>query len=334
MSGSPSVRGRVAFAHGDTPLEVLIADADPRSRGGLAIAVRALGYTCEAARSGAEALAMHSRHPADIILADPAMPDVNGLELCRAIRAQRMSAYTYVVYLAPSGDKNELLEVMRAGADGHLNRPVDLEELEVQLEAGRRIIGFNRALEAKNRRLQGESERALLAANVDPVTGVSSRRQLEEDLAILQSGARRHGQRWCAALCDVDGFKHYNDHFGHLAGDAALRGVACAMRTAIRRSDGLYRYGGDEFLAILHEHSLHAAGAVMERVRDAVEALRIHQSPKSDKDWLTISVGVAESRRATPESIQLWLKRADAALYVAKAGGRNRVSVDSRSSAA
>jgi two-component system cell cycle response regulator len=333
MNDSFSRRGSLASAPMQHPLEILVADADAGCRTEMTVAVKALGYECQVARTGAEALAMQRRHAADILLIDSALQGMTGLDLCRAIRAQGSSPYTYIVFLTSHGDKEDLLEAMRAGADGYLRKPVDLDELEVRLEAGRRVVGRNRTLETNNRQLRRKSERALRAASVDVLTEVSSRRQLEEDLAVMQSRAVRYGHRYCAALCDIDGFKHHNDRFGHLAGDEALRAVAGAIRSALRRGDGLYRYGGDEFLAILPEQSLLEASAVMERVRIGVEALRLPDAP-SGGEWVTISVGIAESRRAPPETIESWLRRADTALYAAKAGGRNRVLVDAGSSSA
>jgi diguanylate cyclase (GGDEF)-like protein len=368
MDEASARRGRLNYACGGFPLAVLIVEAEATSRAELAVAVQALGCTCQVVRTGEEALAVQRRQPADIVLADSTLPGINGLDLCRAIRAQTQSPYAYFVVLMSVRGKEDLLQAVRAGADACLRKPVDLEELEVRLEAGRRVIEINRALEAKNRQLQRESDRAIRAASMDVLTEVSSRRQLEEDLLALQSHARRYGRHFCGALCDVDSFKRYNDRFGHLAGDTALRSVAGAMRSVLRRSDRLYRYGGDEFLAILPDHALLDGAAVMERVRDAVEALldgaavmervrdavealldgaavmervrdaveglRIRHAPDSSGVWLTISVGVAESRTTVPGRIDGWLKRADVALYAAKAGGRNRVLVDAPSSAA
>ncbi len=123
-------------------------------------------------------------------------------------------------------------------------------------------------------------------------------------------------------MCDLDEFKEYNDRFGHLAGDGVLQRVAQAVRSELRQGDDVYRYGGEEFVVVLPEQTLAQATLAMDRVRRAVERLSL------DAPAVTISIGVAErdpSRDATSAS---WLERVDAALYRAKARGRNRVEPD------
>src|SRR5262249_27835797 len=140
---------------------------------------------------------------------------------------------------------------MDAGADDYLGKPVDLEELGARLDAAQRVVSLQKRLAAKNRALRRDSEQNFVAARVDPLTGVANRRQLTEDLEqLLGSPYHLHHS---AALCDIDRFKQYNDRFGHQAGDEALRRVAGAMRGAIRQGDSVYRYGGEEFLIILHD---------------------------------------------------------------------------------
>jgi two-component system chemotaxis response regulator CheY len=168
----------------------------------------------------------------------------------------------------------------------------------------------------------------MLEARRDPLTTVSNRRALAEDLEALSARAERYHHRYCAALCDVDQFKAYNDHFGHLAGDDALRRVAHTIQSELRRGDGFYRYGGEEFLAILPEQSLIEAAVGMERVRQAVERLEIQHAPKATVPFLTISVGISMLSPETPSTLDAWLRRSDVALYEAKLRGRNRVEVE------
>jgi diguanylate cyclase (GGDEF)-like protein len=135
----------------------------------------------------------------------------------------------------------------------------------------------------------------------------------------------RYGHRYCAALCDIDAFKAYNDSFGHLSGDDALCLIAHTIQKHLRTGDTLYRYGGEEFLVILPEQSLADAGAGMDRVRNEVEKLGICHSAMVPGPFVTLSVGIAALGRGTVDD---WLRRADAALYRAKALGRNHVEVE------
>jgi two-component system chemotaxis response regulator CheY len=155
---------------------------------------------------------------------------------------------------------------------------------------------------------------------------------LQEDLEGIADRARRYGHRYCAAFCDVDGFKSFNDTFGHLAGDSAIRVVARTIHGQLRSGDGFYRYGGDEFLVLLPEQSLAGAGECLERVRIAVESISDATGGQSIARPLTISVGIAELRSVPDkDAIQSWLEQADKALYRAKARGRNCVETQSES---
>jgi diguanylate cyclase (GGDEF)-like protein len=154
----------------------------------------------------------------------------------------------------------------------------------------------------------------------DPLTGLRNRRALDDDLPAIEAGAKRHGHVYALALCDVDRFKAYNDEMGHLAGDSALRAVAGIVAGELRGDDVAYRFGGEELLLVLAMAEGEAATAVAERVRQAVEAAGIPH-PDSSGGRLTVSIGVASG---SGDSAAL-LARADAALYAAKASGRNRV---------
>ena len=119
-------------------------------------------------------------------------------------------------------------------------------------------------------------------------------------------------------------------HFGHLAGDAVLRQIADCMRKDLRQTDALYRYGGEEFLVLLPELSIGEAVRAMDRLRRNIELLAIRTA---GEHVVTISVGVAELDVAHDASIDDWLRRTDASLYLAKHAGRNRVGVLTASSA-
>jgi diguanylate cyclase (GGDEF)-like protein len=164
------------------------------------------------------------------------------------------------------------------------------------------------------------NERLLEDSRRDALTGIGNRRALSDDLPMYQARQRDRGERFALALCDVDHFKLYNDQLGHLAGDQALRMLAATVRSALRDSDTAYRFGGEELLIVLRAASDHDAIAVAERVRTAVEHAAFPH-PGGAGRILTVSIGVA----AGDEEFGQVLARADAALYEAKRGGRNRV---------
>jgi two-component system, cell cycle response regulator len=306
------------------PLRILVVEDEDAARSVLEAAVRSLGYECRSACDGREALQMLKTGPADVILSDWSMPRVDGIELCRRIRANASDGgYTYFIFMTGHADKEHFLRGMEAGADDYHTKPVDLDELRVRLVSAGRVIELYRRLASKNNLLRRDSQNALRIARLDALTQVSNRLALDEDLRSLWARVTRYDQRCCIALCDLDQFKAYNDHLGHLAGDACLQRVAKTLRDQLREGDGLYRYGGEEFIVLLPEQALGAGLRAMGRARQAIESAAI---ATADPDRVvTISIGVAELDLAQDASPQDWLRRADAAMYRAKMSGRNRV---------
>lgn len=314
-------------------LKVLVADDDETSRNTLAEVVRSLGCSCRVAADGLEAWHIFEEDPAHLILSDWKMPRLSGVDLCRRAReaGREGTSYTHFVLVTALDSKESFLEGMRAGADDYLVKPVDFDELDARLHATLRVAAVHEELVVKTRALERDSQRLAAVARTDPLTEVANRLRLREDLQALGDRALRYGHRYCAALCDIDWFKSYNDGFGHLAGDHAIRVASHAIQEQLRRGDGFYRYGGDEFLVLLPEQSLSAAAECMERVRRAVASLPDLTQRGTLARPITISVGIADFRSAPlgTDAIQAWLHRADRALYRAKARGRNCVEVDS-----
>jgi len=138
------------------------------------------------------------------------------------------------------------------------------------------------------------------------------------------SGRTFTANQFCLALVDVDRFKTYNDTYGHLAGDEALRTVATTIAGALRDGDTVYRFGGEEFLCLLPEQDTERALVAMQRVRAAVRATRVpHQG--SEHGVVTISVGVAQSDLDRHPGARELVDAADRALFAAKSGGRDQV---------
>ncbi len=153
----------------------------------------------------------------------------------------------------------------------------------------------------------------------DPLTGIGNRRAFTDDLSLLDSLPLEEREPIALALCDVDHFKSYNDRFGHLAGDQALRMLAATVRGALRAGDAAYRFGGEELLLVLRNVTAAEAGEAAERIRAAVQRAGFPH-PDGEGGLLTVSIGVAAGEE---ESGRL-LARADSALYEAKRSGRNR----------
>lgn len=141
----------------------------------------------------------------------------------------------------------------------------------LQMEA-RSAYAQTVAREAELRRLNGDLAQV---TRTDPLTGLGNRRRMDEEITAAASQAIRYDRTYAIALLDIDGFKGYNDSNGHVAGDAALRAVAAALAASVRAADTVCRFGGDELVVLMPEQSLEGATRAAERVRRAVEALRL-----------------------------------------------------------
>ena len=254
-----------------------------------------------------------------------------GANPCRALRTAQLvssEAYAGVCKLfEPSDVYHACVPMMLGGTVGGVAQFVyggaagpTAQEFAPRLAIARRYL--HEALPVLETRRLTDSLRD--AAVRDGMTGLYNRRFLEEAQGQLVAIAKRRASTLAVVLCDVDHFKRVNDVHGHPAGDEVLRVVARALRAGVRASDHAVRYGGEEFLLLLHDTDRAGAALVAERVRAAVEACEIGSDSASVR--VTMSFGVAELPSDDPS---LWevIKLADQALYEAKAGGRNRVVV-------
>ena len=172
-------------------------------------------------------------------------------------------------------------------------------------------------LQEQNRRLQS-------LATTDGLTGLSNRRDLNDLMTQEIARSKRFGQSLSVVMCDVDYFKHYNDNFGHPAGDEVLKTVATIMRTRLRTSDHAARYGGEEFVLVLPVTAKDAAIRVADSIRKRIQEYHFPNEEKQPGGDLTISMGVATNGE-DGETAQELIEAADKALYRAKQSGRNRV---------
>jgi diguanylate cyclase (GGDEF)-like protein len=169
--------------------------------------------------------------------------------------------------------------------------------------------------------LETENEELQLLSNQDPLMKIGNRRAMQVELTFTEASSRRYDKSYALALIDVDFFKKYNDHYGHQSGDSALQLLATTMQLAMRATDRLYRYGGEELLLLMPETTMEEARVAAERVRKAVEVVQCPHS-ESPLSVLTVSIGVAAD---IAQPWQQLVARADKALYRAKDSGRNRI---------
>jgi two-component system cell cycle response regulator len=204
---------------------------------------------------------------------------------------------------------------MESGADDYLSKPFDEQELKVRLRAGQRIVELQEALR--------------IHATRDALTGIWNRRMILDILGREWSRAAREGAPVGVIIADLDHFKRINDTLGHLGGDAVLLEASRRMSSVLRPYDAIGRYGGEEFLIVLPGCDQAGTVAVAERMRQVIEEAEI--ATPTGKTAITVSLGAAIGEGPRIDADEL-IKIADAALYRAKRGGRNRVELATSSS--
>ena len=270
------------------------------------------------AKTGQSAILLFEQYRPALVITDWVMPDLTGIELCQKIRTSPGHSYTYVIILTSNSEKEKVVKGLAAGADDYLTKPFHPEELSARVAVGRRIVDLQRQIEAKNGLLE---ELAL----TDSLTGLPNRRAIENWECRQLSGAARHGFSFWVVMADLDNFKRVNDTCGHAAGDAVLKGFAEVLKTNSRHSDICGRIGGEEFLMILTHADAKNVRLAVERVSQQFREQQFSFGEKTVR--VTASFGIAGFEgKVAPEFAKL-VSQADAALYAAKRGGRDRIEV-------
>lgn len=306
-------------------LRVLVVEDDAATRRLVEGVLTKAGFTVRTAADGEAGLVIANEWLPEIVVTDVLMPGLSGLELIRALRAGEGGQQFYIVVITVLDATDKLVEAFACGADDYVVKPLDARVLLARLQAGVRITRLRQELIERNLQLAEALARAETAALTDVLTGFPNRRYAMQRLSQECAAAERSDRPLSLLMLDLDHFKAINDRFGHDAGDAALVEAARRLRAAARASDVVCRFGGEEFLVIAPDTPLEAARRLGERLNAAVKEIPIVIAGKEHR--ITISVGVAEKAGHHCANVDQFLKAADAALYAAKAAGRDRVCV-------
>jgi diguanylate cyclase (GGDEF)-like protein len=307
-------------------MRILIAEADPFAVLSLQRTIEAMGHDIVATSDGAEAWEHLRRDEIPLVISDWMMPGMDGLELCRRIRARGNRSYVYLILLTGRQQRDGRIAALEAGVDDFLVKPLDRTELQARISVAQRLLSMQEELRRRSDDLEAihaelESQNARLAeiAISDGLTALRNRYYFREVMEKSFSFAVRQGLPLSLVMLDVDRFKSYNDTYGHMAGDTALIEVACTLREQSRDHDQVARYGGEEFVLLLPATDADESEAFCERLRAAVEHRPWPLRP------ITASVGVSTTAPCTLSAAQL-LEEADRALYHSKERGRNAVT--------
>lgn len=281
------------------------------------------------------ALVTAERLAPTVILQDLVMPGIDGLTLVREYRAHEATRHTPVIVLSTREEPKTKSDAFAAGANDYLVKLPDKIELIARLRYHSQACLNQRQRDAAYRELH-ESRQQLMAANIelqrltnmDGLTGLNNRRRFDEYAAVEWRRALREQSPFGLLLADVDHFKRYNDTYGHLAGDEVLKRVGETMRRCCGRPADLpARYGGEEFVVVLPATRANGVQHLGERLRQAVEDLKIEHSASTAGRHVTLSIGGFASIPTREDGLLELIEAADKTLYEAKHGGRNRVVV-------
>jgi len=264
------------------------------------------------ATSGEQALALCRDKQPDLVLLDVIMPDMDGLETCQRLKEDADTADIPVIFVTSQNSPEEETHGLEVGAVDFISKPVNPAVVRARVKT--------------QLTLKAQTDALRMLASLDGLTGVPNRRIFDERLDAEWRACRRSGSPLSLLMVDVDHFKLYNDHYGHLDGDQCLKAIASALASSVERGrDMLARFGGEEFVCLLPDTDLEGAKHIAEKLRQAVEGLAIPHVESKTAATVTVSLGVATTAECDALEPPDLLKVADEQLYLAKQSGRNRV---------
>ncbi|KFB71743.1 MAG: diguanylate cyclase [Candidatus Accumulibacter phosphatis] len=324
-SSSPEQNGKLASPR----LQVQLVGIPQTELPNLTEQIESLGHQPTPVDHSPEGLKQALRQPAQIVIADMAMPGLKPAAFCRLLRQTSAGKESYALLLASPGSERLILEAIDAGADDVLVKPLSIQTLRVRLNTATRMLLLREEIQRERRGIMRSTDefavthkRLLQEALTDPLTQLPNRRHGLDFLASEWAFAQSNSLPMACLLLDIDHFKRINDTHGHAAGDAVLRQLADLLKRTSRVEDLVFRYGGEEFAAVLPNASIRAAVQIAERIRSVVEKYSFLWENQTIP--VTLSIGVAHLNGGEKDS-QALIETADAALYQAKKSGRNRV---------
>lgn len=295
---------------------VLVVEDSPVDQTKIVDTLKRDSATVQSTEDIRSAIDLSSQSDFELVIISLTLLEEDGLRLCSQLRSQDRSRQTPILLLADDGDEARTAKGLELGANDYLVKPIDRNELQARARTQIRRKRYQD-------RLRSNYEQSLSMALTDSLTGMFNRRYLSSHLKRVLVRIRDTQKPVSAIIFDIDFFKRVNDTFGHAAGDEVLREIANRVSRNLRNFDTVARMGGEEFVIIMPEATIEAAAMVAERLR-----LRICDEPfeltEHPPQTISISLGIAvtDNPDEVPDAL---LRRADLALYAAKARGRNRV---------
>ncbi|SBS31284.1 Phytochrome-like protein cph2 [Marinomonas spartinae] len=294
--------------------DILIIDDDRTVVIALNKALKDLGRVRFALNSKQAFVMIEERLP-DLILLDVELPDMRGLEVCSTLKNRPDTKSIPVLFITSNTEVGFEEKVFDVGGADYIAKPLNPRVVAARAKTH---VAYHRAIELLEK-----------LAHTDAMTGLANRRTFDEQLAIEFKRCYREQEPLTVAIIDIDEFKKYNDHFGHIAGDECIKSIASALiRSARRPVDLVARYGGEEFALLFPNTHAEGVGMHLDNLLHTIEQLNLTHAPSATHDVVTISIGYSTLTCKQAARLDDWdvVQAADKALYESKEKGRNRVS--------
>ncbi|MEB3227061.1 MAG: PleD family two-component system response regulator [Synechocystis sp.] len=296
---------------------ILVVDDDPFMRMQLQLYLQKEGHRVMLAQNGQDALTQFEETQPELVLLDAIMPELDGFACCQLLMEHQADNPPLVLMITGLDDQTSVDRAFEAGAIDYVTKPIHWAVLRQRVKRLLYQSRLQHQLESANQLLEKLSQ-------IDELTQLANRRQLDLFLAAEWQFALREKYPFTVVLCDVDYFKYYNDFYGHQAGDLCLQRVAKVLADVVNRpKDLVARYGGEEFMLVLPNTDRNGAHYLVQRIQTDIETLAIPHAQSAIADYLTLSIGSASVIPKPGSRWQTLIAQADQCLYQAKAQGRN-----------
>ncbi|MCF7800780.1 MAG: GGDEF domain-containing response regulator [Candidatus Marinimicrobia bacterium] len=288
---------------------IIVIDDDKHFVGLLKYQLKDAGYEVEGISSDVILTADIADYRPDLVICDLVMP-VPGMDILQHVKATPRLRQVPFIFVSAYHDHEHKIRAYLSGADDYMEKPLHFPVLRAK------ISGMFKRLEM----IQDDIFR-------DPMTNLYNRRFLEHEIPRLVSFHQRHDQKMVVGILDIDHFKRVNDTHGHLIGDIILENFAQSVQEAVRASDYVVRFGGEEIVVILTNSEITGAKTTLERLLERLDKDPLYENPENDLTiHISFSAGLAEFPTHAENPKEL-LKQADVALYAAKSAGRRQVQL-------
>jgi diguanylate cyclase (GGDEF)-like protein len=311
-------------------VRMMVVDDDAAMRALIGKLLRNAGHEVFEAVNGQQGFEMALDLRPQIMVVDWMMPEMDGIEMTRALRQTKIGRGIYIIILTSFEEDERLVQAFESGVDDFIGKPVNPRVLAARLHGGQRVVQLQQEIERDReeiRRFAAElavsNRRLQEAALTDPLTLLPNRRFAVDRFQQEWAASARNGRPLACLVIDIDDFKKINDTYGHDVGDMVLQDVVASLKKGLRAQDTLARMGGDEFMLICPDTSLEAGMQCGERLRQLVAESRINAGMADIRGSISVGVAVREREMPTPDAL---IKRADQGVYLAKQGGRNCVA--------